>query len=138
MAENSTRRLFMATAAAGIGLVARARASAPEEQRTTASTGTTDAQLVKELVAANRVLAQQGIVDTFGHVSVRLNRDPQHYLMSRSLAAEFVTADDIMEFDLDSNPVGPGGRSHGERFIHGEMHRASPTSARSCTPIRRR
>jgi multisubunit Na+/H+ antiporter MnhB subunit len=72
MSMNSTRRRFMARAAAGIGLVARARASAPEAQRRTASTEFTDAQLVEELVAANRILAQQGIVDTFGHVSVRL------------------------------------------------------------------
>lgn len=58
---------------------------------------------------------------------MRLNREPHRYLMSRSLAAEFVTADDIMEFDLDSNPVGPAGRSlYGERFIHGEIYRARP------------
>jgi len=84
-----------------------------------------DPQLIEDLVAANRILAQQGVVDGYGHVSVRDPRDPNRYLMSRSLAPELVTAADILEYDLDSNPVAAAGRSlYLERFIHGEIYKA--------------
>ncbi|MGB9001977.1 MAG: class II aldolase/adducin family protein, partial [Pseudolabrys sp.] len=62
-------------------------------------------QLIEDLVAANRILADQGVLDGWGHVSVRHPRDPNRYLLSRSRAAELLSVDDIMEFDLDSNPV---------------------------------
>lgn len=81
----------------------------------------------EDLVAANRILAREGIVDAYGHVSVRHPSNPNRYLMSRSLAPILVTADDIMEYDLDSNPVDPEGRrSVLERFIHGEIYKARP------------
>jgi ribulose-5-phosphate 4-epimerase/fuculose-1-phosphate aldolase len=80
--------------------------------------------LIEDLVAANRILAQQGIVDGFGHVSVRHDRDPRRYLLARSMAPELVTADDIMEFDLESAPVDARGRAtYAERFIHGEIYK---------------
>ncbi|MCI0457051.1 MAG: class II aldolase/adducin family protein [Gemmataceae bacterium] len=83
--------------------------------------------LVDDLVAANRILAHQGVVDGYGHLSVRHDRDPGRYLLARSLAPALVTAADIMEYDLDSNPVDPRGRaSYLERFIHGEIYRARP------------
>src|SRR4030095_6641627 len=83
--------------------------------------------LVEDLVAANRILVHQGVVDGYGHVSVRHDRDPQRYLMSRSIAPELVTANDIMEYDLDSSAVDARGRtSYLERFIHGEIYRARP------------
>ena len=87
----------------------------------------TEAGLIEDLVAANRVLAQQGVLDGFGHVSVRHDRDPSRFLMSRSLAPELVTAADIMEYDLDSSPLDAKGRaSYQERFIHGAIYRARP------------
>ncbi|MGH7301296.1 MAG: class II aldolase/adducin family protein [Candidatus Rokuibacteriota bacterium] len=91
------------------------------------SAGPADPTLVEDLVAANRILAAQGVVDAWGHVSVRHDRDPARYLMSRSLAPELVTADDIVEHDLDSVAVDAHGRSlYLERFIHGEIYRARP------------
>ena len=96
-------------------------------QQTPASAGPPSPQLIEDLVAANRILADQGIVDGYGHVSVRHDRDPNRYLMSRSRAPELVTDGDIMEYDLDSNPVDAQGRaSYRERFIHGEIYKARP------------
>ena len=92
-----------------------------------ASAGAADPKLIEDLVAANRILAMEGLLDGWGHVSVRHPRDPNRYLMSRNLAAELVTAADIMEYDLDSTPVDARGRDlYTERFIHGEMLRARP------------
>lgn len=88
---------------------------------------TPDATLIEDLVAANRILADQGVVDGYGHVSVRHDRAPDQYLLARSVAPELVTAGDIMEFDLDSQPVDPRGRAlYLERFIHGEIYAQRP------------
>lgn len=87
----------------------------------------TDAQLIEDLVAANRVLHQQGINDAFGHISVRSNRDPNRYYLARSLAPDLVTAADLIEYDLDSKPVNLNGRDqYSERYIHGEIYKARP------------
>lgn len=81
----------------------------------------------EDLVAAYRVLAEYGVIDGYGHVSMRSESDPNRYLLSRSLAPELVTEADIMEYDLDSNPVDAQGReSVRERFIHGEVYKARP------------
>jgi len=113
------RRAFVGGALAAL-VTARALAqSAP------ASAGPADPTLIDDLVAANRILADQGVVDGYGHVSVRHPGDPQRYLMSRSMAPELVTAADVMEYDLDSSAVDARGRtSYLERFIHGEIYRA--------------
>ena len=94
------------------------------------SAGPADRQLIEDLVAANRILAMQGVLDGWGHVSVRHDRDPQRYLLSRSLAPELITAKDILEFDLDNNPVDAKGRNlYTERFIHGEIYKTRPDVA---------
>ena len=81
--------------------------------------------LVDDLVAANRILSQEGIVDAYGHVSVRHTTAANRFLLSRSVAPELVTAADIMEYDLDGNAISPAGRSsYLERFIHSEIYRA--------------
>jgi ribulose-5-phosphate 4-epimerase/fuculose-1-phosphate aldolase len=96
-------------------------------QTSSASAGPAAPALIDDLVAASRILADQGVVDGYGHVSARHDRDPNRYLMSRSLAPALVTAADIMEYDLDSVPVDPRGRaSFIERFIHGEIYKARP------------
>src|SRR3981081_2579734 len=83
--------------------------------------------LIEDLVAAYRILAEHGVIDAYGHVSVRSDRDSKRYLLSRSLAPELVMPEDIMEYDLDSNPIDPRGReSVRERFIHGEIFKARP------------
>ena len=123
----TTRRGFLIGGTAGIvgalGWPARLAA-----QTAPTSAGPADPKLIEDLVAANRILADQGVVDGYGHVSVRHDRDPSRYLMSRSIAPETVTAADIMEYDLDSQAVDLRGRvSYLERFIHGEIYKSAPT-----------
>lgn len=85
------------------------------------------ATLLDDCVAANRVLAEHGVIDGYGHVSFRHPDNPQRYFIARSLAPELVTADDIMEFDLDSNPIDQRGRQmYSERYIHGEIYKTRP------------
>lgn len=85
-----------------------------------------DPALIDDLVAASRILVDQGVLDAFGHVSVRDPRDPGHFLMSRNLAPALVTAADIMVFDVASGePVDARGRRvFLERFIHGAVYKA--------------
>lgn len=83
--------------------------------------------LIEDLAAAYRILAEHGVIDAYGHVSVRSKRDTNRYYLARSLAPEVVTPGDIMEYDLDSNPIDPRGReSVRERFIHGEVYKSRP------------
>jgi ribulose-5-phosphate 4-epimerase/fuculose-1-phosphate aldolase len=83
--------------------------------------------VIEDLVLGSRILAELAVVDAFGHVSARSPANPQHFLMSRSLAPALVTADDIMEFDEDGNAVDARGRQvFLERFIHAEIYRARP------------
>jgi HCOMODA/2-hydroxy-3-carboxy-muconic semialdehyde decarboxylase len=85
------------------------------------------AALIADLAAASRILAAQGVVDGFGHVSMRHPQAPDRYFMARSIAPALVTPDDIIEYDLDSNPCNANGRnSFLERFIHGEIYKARP------------
>jgi HCOMODA/2-hydroxy-3-carboxy-muconic semialdehyde decarboxylase len=85
------------------------------------------APLLEELVTANRILAHERVVDSFGHISVRHPDNPQRYLLSRSRAPERIEADDIMEFTLDGEPVDARGRTpYLERFIHGALYEARP------------
>jgi ribulose-5-phosphate 4-epimerase/fuculose-1-phosphate aldolase len=80
-----------------------------------------------QLVQASSILAMQGIVDAFGHVSCRNSDRPDRFLMSRSKAPALVGEEDILEFDLDGTPVSePEARVFLERFIHAEIYRARP------------
>lgn len=93
----------------------------------TAQASHASSTLLDYLVAANHILAQQGILDGYGHVSVRSDNARDRYLLSRSLAPALVTAADIQQYDLDSKPLDPAARSSFiERFIHGEIYRARP------------
>jgi ribulose-5-phosphate 4-epimerase/fuculose-1-phosphate aldolase len=83
--------------------------------------------LIDDVVAANRILANQGVLDAYGHVSARHPHDPTRFLISRSLAPELVAAKDIMDLDFDGNPPkGDPRSSYLERFIHAEIYRARP------------
>lgn len=83
--------------------------------------------LTADLVIANRILAQRGVLDAWGHVSARHPSRADRFLLSRARAPGLVIAADIMEFDLDSEPVEQKGqRVFLERFIHGEIYRARP------------
>jgi ribulose-5-phosphate 4-epimerase/fuculose-1-phosphate aldolase len=80
--------------------------------------------VLEDLAAASRILVDQGVFDAAGHVSMRHPRDPERFLMSRSLAPALVTADDIMEFSLDGEACDARGRrGFLERFLHGEIYR---------------
>jgi len=86
-----------------------------------------DAQLIEDVALANRILYDQGVVDGYGHVSARHDKDPNRYVMARSMAPALVTSADILEYDLDSNPIDARGRTvYLERFIHGEIYKARP------------
>jgi len=86
-----------------------------------------DAALLEDIVVGSRILADFGVLDGFGHVSARHPTNPNHFIMARSLAPALVTADDMMEFDLDGNPIDGRGRAvFLERFIHAEIYRARP------------
>ena len=88
---------------------------------------TEDAERIAELVVANHILADQGVLDGFGHVSVRSAEHSDRYFISRSRAPALVGADDIMQYDLDDNAIDARGRaSYLERFIHSEIYRARP------------
>jgi HCOMODA/2-hydroxy-3-carboxy-muconic semialdehyde decarboxylase len=85
------------------------------------------AELRRELSTAYRIVANEGILDAFGHISVRHPEKAQRYFLSRSRAPALVEPDDILEYDLDSNPiVPPVTRPYSERVIHGEIFKARP------------
>ena len=89
------------------------------------SAETVDRATLEDLAAASRILVDQGVFDAAGHVSMRHPSMPERFLMSRSLAPEMVTADDIMHFDLSCNAIDARGRNGFiERFLHGEIYRA--------------
>jgi ribulose-5-phosphate 4-epimerase/fuculose-1-phosphate aldolase len=83
--------------------------------------------LLEEIVTANRILAHEGVVDSFGHVSARHPDNPNRFLLSRARAPERIEAADIMEFTLEGEPVDARGRApYLERFIHGGIYEARP------------
>jgi HCOMODA/2-hydroxy-3-carboxy-muconic semialdehyde decarboxylase len=84
-------------------------------------------ELLKDLAAASRILVAQGVVDGFGHISLRHPTAPNRFLMSRSLAPALVTPQDILEYDLEGQAINANGRgSFLERFIHSEIYKARP------------
>lgn len=88
---------------------------------------TADSALINDLVLANHILFDQGIVDGFGHVSVRHDKNPERFLLARNMAPGNVTHEDIVEFTIDSAPINAKGRKvYLERFIHGEIYRRRP------------
>lgn len=85
------------------------------------------ARVTAELVLANHILVELGVVDAYGHISVRRPDRPDQFLMARSMAPALVTAPDILTFGPDSELVEDRGeRVYVERFIHGEIYRARP------------
>jgi HCOMODA/2-hydroxy-3-carboxy-muconic semialdehyde decarboxylase len=80
-----------------------------------------------ELALANRIIAHEGVLDGFGHVSIRHPHDPSRYLLARSRSPELIEPSDLLEFTLDSEPViAPKGEMYGERVIHGCIYQARP------------
>ena len=86
-----------------------------------------------ELALANRIVANEGVIDAFGHVSMRHPDDPKRYFLSRSRAPELVAPEDFIEYDLDSQPVRtPTVTQYSERVIHGEIYKARPDVMSVC------
>jgi ribulose-5-phosphate 4-epimerase/fuculose-1-phosphate aldolase len=113
--------------ALGVGTVILIAGSAQTQQTPAGLEEGADKALIDDLVIADHILVGQGVLDAFGHVSVRHPKNPQRFLMSRALAPALVKTEDIMEYDLDGNAVDPKGRtSFLERFIHSEIYRARP------------
>ena len=95
--------------------------------QSSAAPSDSDEQRVADLVTGNHILFDQGVVDGFGHISVRSAKNPTHYWMASAVAPALVTKDDIIEFDENSEALDARGRPiHGERFIHGEIYRVRP------------
>jgi HCOMODA/2-hydroxy-3-carboxy-muconic semialdehyde decarboxylase len=114
----SARPAFIATAFAAALLFAPANHARAQGNAELAA-------LIDDLVAANRILYHQGILDGFGHVSVRHPTRPDHFFMAKAIAPGRVTRDDIMEFDADANSIEQAGRPiYSERFIHSEVYKA--------------
>ncbi len=91
------------------------------------------AEARRELALANRIAANEGVLDTFGHVSMRHPDNPQRYFLSRSSAPDMVTLDGLIEYHLDSRPVrDPGVSQYSERVIHGEIYKARPDVMAVC------
>jgi HCOMODA/2-hydroxy-3-carboxy-muconic semialdehyde decarboxylase len=88
---------------------------------------TPDPALVEDLVAANHILTDEGVLDAFGHVSVRHDKAHDRFLLARNMAPGTVRAEDILQYELDGTPLDAGDRRvYLERFIHGAIYRARP------------
>jgi len=83
--------------------------------------------ILDDLVVANRILANENILDGLGHVSVRSLQRPDHFFLSRDLAPGLVTAADLVEYDLDGNPVNPKApQGYRERYLHAAIYKTRP------------
>ncbi len=92
-----------------------------------ASGGPVSAEIRADIAAASRILAAQGVVDGFGHVSMRHPDAPDRFLMPRAVAPALVQPDDIMEYDLESVAcAGDDRKGFIERYIHSEIYKARP------------
>jgi HCOMODA/2-hydroxy-3-carboxy-muconic semialdehyde decarboxylase len=116
------RRRFLAACGAAVAaplLIGRGAIAAQSAPAVDA-----DPRLLEDLVAANRILAAQGVLDVMGHVSVRHPGRADRFLLARSMAPALVGAADIMEYAFNGDAVAPAGRSsYQERFIHAEIYR---------------
>lgn len=84
-------------------------------------------QQLEELVLANRILAHEGVIDVFGHVSLRHPQNPERFFLSRARSPSLVERGDIMEFDLEGREVSDSGhRPYAERFIHAAVYKVRP------------
>ena len=101
-------------------------AEAPVSEQHGASVAGASAQLVDDLVVGNRILANEGVLDGLGHISVRHDQDSNRFLLSRDLAPALVTAADIIEYDLAGSAVSDTRQGYQERFIHAAIYKARP------------
>ncbi len=125
----SRRSLMLGTVLASASLaIEKALAQQPAPQPAPPAEGGRPDKLLEDLVAANKILVDQGVLDGYGHVSVRSPTNPERFWMARSLAPELVTTADLLEHDLDGNvkDAPKDAKLFLERFIHGGIYRARP------------
>jgi ribulose-5-phosphate 4-epimerase/fuculose-1-phosphate aldolase len=88
---------------------------------------------IRDLVIANRILGNEGVVDAFGHVSIRHPKNPGRYFLARSRSPGLIEEADILEFDLESTCIDlRGERPYAERFLHGSVYQARPDVMSVC------
>jgi ribulose-5-phosphate 4-epimerase/fuculose-1-phosphate aldolase len=86
-----------------------------------------------ELVMANRILFNEGILDAFGHVSIRHPERADRFIMAWARAPELIEEADLIEFALDGAPLDANGRApYLERFIHGALYELRPDVMAVC------
>src|SRR4051812_15710399 len=124
-ARNISLLLSVLAALCGVAMGQPVPPAAPVERAPVQNDS--DGQRIADLALASRILVNEGVLDSFGHVTVRSLRNPAHYFMPRAMPPGLVTANDIVELDADSVTVDPQApRTNGERFIHGEIYRVRP------------
>jgi ribulose-5-phosphate 4-epimerase/fuculose-1-phosphate aldolase len=85
------------------------------------------AEHLSDLVLANHILVNEGVLDGFGHISVRDPANPAQFFIARSMAPALVTEADLVTCNLDGEVIAPaGGKTYVERFIHSEIYKARP------------
>jgi HCOMODA/2-hydroxy-3-carboxy-muconic semialdehyde decarboxylase len=86
-----------------------------------------DVEHVRDLVLAYKILVNEGVLDSFGHVSIRSAESPDQFLMPSAMPPSLVTPDDVIPYRVaDSQPIGTKRRVSGERYLHGEIYKARP------------
>jgi ribulose-5-phosphate 4-epimerase/fuculose-1-phosphate aldolase len=124
MRADASRRHFLGACALCAASPFFDRLAVLASQQRSAQPPPSDAAVIDDLVAANRILAHEQILDAFGHVSTRHPRLANRFLLARSVAPELVTTADILEYNFDAVPTDARGRtSYRERFIHSEIYR---------------
>jgi HCOMODA/2-hydroxy-3-carboxy-muconic semialdehyde decarboxylase len=84
-----------------------------------------DEARIEDIITASHILVNEGILDSFGHVSARSVKNPDHFFMPRAMPPALVSRADIVEVSLDCKPVAPDApRLNGERYIHCEVYKA--------------
>lgn len=115
MRKTFIRSVALLFAAALSAVVCHAQSTAADD----------DEARIADIVTASHILANEGILDSFGHVSARSAKNPEHFFMPRAMAPALVTRDDIVELGLDCKPVSADApRLNGERYIHCQMYKA--------------
>jgi HCOMODA/2-hydroxy-3-carboxy-muconic semialdehyde decarboxylase len=96
--------------------------------RSKAAAMSTDTEGIGDLVLAYKILINELVLDSFGHISIRSVADASHFFLPRAMPPSLVEADDVLEFDVEtSQPIDPRGRRvNGERYLHGEIFKARP------------
>jgi HCOMODA/2-hydroxy-3-carboxy-muconic semialdehyde decarboxylase len=121
------RRLFLVACSCGVLALTQSIPARSQAGGGVAASRSAADPLIEDLVAGNRILAMEGVLDGMGHISVRHPTRPDRFLLARSMAPELVTAADILEYDLDGQPIDTRDRtSYLERFIHSEIYRSRP------------